>query len=276
MRLERKRPSQLLQMRKAGLVVARVLETLRDEARAGMTTGDLDAIAREILAETGAVSSFLGYGEGFGLPPYPAVTCISINEQIVHGIPGDRVLAEGDLVSVDFGAHVGGWHGDAAVSFGIGTLADDVARLNEVTRQSMWAGIAAARVGGRVGDISSAVEAAVDDQPHPYGIVEEFTGHGIGSAMHLEPDVPNYGRAGRGPRLQDGLCLAIEPMVTLGDAATAELDDQWTIVTRDGSCAAHWENTVAITDKGLWVLTASDGGEAELAARGIPFAPLAD
>lgn len=274
--LERKRPSQLLQMRRAGLVVAGVLKDLRAHAAPGVTTSELDGIAREALDAAGAKSSFYRYGAGFGVPPYPAVTCISVNEEVVHGIPGDRVLRAGDLVSVDFGAIVSGWHGDSAITFGIGEVSAEAAALSETTRQAMWAGIAAARVGGRVGDISHAVESYVRAQPQGYGIVEDYTGHGIGSAMHQAPDVPNFGRAGRGEKLVDGMCLAIEPMVTIGSAATATLDDEWTVVTRDSSPAAHWEHTIAITRAGLWVLTAEDGGEAELTARGVKFAPLAD
>lgn len=274
--LERKRPSQLLRMRKAGLVVADVLATLRDAAAPGVTTGELDTIARDLLASAGAESSFYRYGAGFGVPPYPAVTCISVNEEVVHGIPGERVLRAGDLVSVDFGAIVEGWHGDSAISFGVGELSEQAWELSETTRQAMWAGIAAARVGGRVGDISHAIESHITAQPQGFGIVADYTGHGIGSAMHQPPDVPNLGRAGRGDKLVDGMCLAIEPMVTIGSPETAILDDDWTVVTRDSSLAAHWEHTVAITRAGLWVLTAVDGGEAELTARGVPFAPLAD
>ncbi len=274
--LERKRPGQLLQMRKAGLLVGRVLAALAEHAAPGVTTGELDRLARELLAEAKAASSFLGYGAAFGLPPYPAVTCISVNDEIVHGIPGERVLAAGDLVSVDFGASVDGWHGDSARTFGIGDLAPEAAALCETTRVAMWDGIAAGRVGGRVGDISHAIEASIDAHVHQYGIVAEYTGHGIGTAMHQPPDVPNYGRAGRGERILDGVCLAIEPMVTLGSADAATLADEWTVVTRDRSWAAHWEHTVAFTGAGLWVLTAEDGGEAELTARGIPFAPLGD
>jgi methionyl aminopeptidase len=263
-------------MRTAGLVVARVLAALEEHAAPGVTTRELDLIARDMLAEAKAASSFLGYGAAFGLPPYPAVTCISVNDEIVHGIPGDRVLAAGDLVSVDFGASVAGWHGDSARTFGVGRLTDEAAQLSEVTRVAMWDGIAAGRVGGRVGDISHAVESSIDGHEHPYGIVAEYTGHGIGTAMHQDPDVPNYGRAGRGERIRDGVCLAIEPMVTFGSAEAATLNDEWTVVTRDRSLAAHWEHSVAYTDAGVWVLTAEDGGKAELAARGVPFAPLAD
>jgi len=263
-------------MRVAGLIVGRTLAAVRDAARAGMTTADLDQIAREHIAAAGATSSFLGYGGGFGLPPFPAVTCISVNETIVHGIPADRVLAEGDLVSVDFGVSKDGWHGDSAISFGIGEITPQAAALSETTREAMWAGIAATRIGARVGDISHAVETSVRSGKAGYGIVSEFTGHGIGSEMHQPPDVPNLGRPGRGELLVKGMCVAIEPMVTAGSANTATLDDEWTVVTRDGSVAAHWEHTVALTGAGAWVLTAEDGGEAELAARGVKFGPLGD
>lgn len=275
-RIERKTAAQLRAMRAAGLVVARVLDQLREAARPGVTTAELDQLAREELARSGATSSFLGYDGGYGLPPYPAVTCISVNDEVVHGIPGPRVLAEGDLVSVDFGACLAGWHGDAAVTFEVGECSPDRRALSEATRQSLWAGISALRVGGRIGDIGHAVETRLRAEPRRYGIVEEFTGHGIGRQMHMAPDVPNTGRRGRGAELTPGITLAIEPMVTLGTGRVAELDDEWTIVTRDGSVAAHWEHTVALTDHGLWVLTAEDGGEAELTARGVGFGPLAD
>jgi methionyl aminopeptidase len=204
------------------------------------------------------------------------VTCISVNAEIVHGIPGDRVLADGDLVSVDFGVSLAGWHGDSAVSVVVGTGSPEASALSEATRQAMWDGIAAARIGGHVGDIAHAVESSVRAQGRRYGIVAEYTGHGIGTAMHQPPDVPNLGRPGRGELLSKGICLAVEPMVTLGSAATATLDDEWTVVTRDGSLAAHWEHTFALTPAGIWVLTAEDGGEAELTARGAKFGPLGD
>lgn len=263
-------------MRVAGLVVARTLAGVRDAARPGVTTGDLDHLARDLIAEAGATSSFLNYGSGFGLPPYPAVTCISVNEEIVHGIPGNRVLADGDLVSVDFGVSVGGWHGDSAITFGVGEISPELAELSEVTRQSLWAGIAAVRLGARIGDVSHAIESLIRSHGDRFGIVEEYTGHGIGSQMHQPPDVPNFGRPGKGPLITKGLCLAIEPMVTLGSAATATLDDEWTVVTRDRSIAAHWEHTVTATSTGVWVLTAEDGGEEMLRTLGVPFGPLAD
>ncbi len=274
--IEIKKPEQLRRMRAAGLVVAEVHTALADAAAPGVTTGELDGLAREILARRGAASSFLNYGAGWGYPPYPAVTCISVNEEIVHGIPGRRMLAEGDLVSVDFGASIDGWHGDAAITSGVGTLADADARLDAVTRESLWAGIGEVRPGARVGDISAAIEESVRSNAEPYGILADYTGHGIGSAMHQPPDVPNTGRRGRGPKLVTGMVLAIEPMVTLGSDEGVTLDDEWTVVTADGSRACHWEHSVAVTPGGLWVLTAPDGGEAECARRGLPFAPLAD
>ncbi len=275
-RIERKTPEQLRAMRAAGLVVARTLERVRAEARPGLTTADLDQVARVEIAAAGAVSSFLGYDAGYGLPPFPAVTCISVNSEVVHGIPGRRVLAEGDLVSVDFGVSLAGWHADAAVTCGGGAGAPDRRRLSEVTHDALWAGIAAVRAGGRIGDIGHAVAGRIRREPRRYGIVEEFTGHGIGTAMHMAPDVPNLGRPRRGIPLLTGMALAIEPMVTLGSAQVATLDDEWTVATRDGAVAAHWEHTVAITEDGLWVLTAPDGGAAELARRGAPFGPLGD
>lgn len=274
--VEIKRPEQLKLMRKAGLVVAETHAALREAGRPGVTTRELDEIAREIIARHGAVSSFLNYGAQWGYPPFPAVTCISVNEEVVHGIPGDRALADGDLVSVDFGASIDGWHGDAAFTMEIGTVKPEHHLLSEVTKESLWAGIAAASLGGRVTDISHAVEAYVRAQPGTYGILEEYTGHGIGSAMHQPPDVPNFGRPGRGPKIVPGLVLAVEPMVTCGSKETAELDDEWTVVTVDGSYAAHWEHTITLTKNGFWVLTADDGGEAELTAHGLPFGPLAD
>mgnify|MGYP000892640522 CR=1 FL=1 len=274
--IELKTPEQILKMRSAGLVVGRTLQAVRDAARPGVTTAELDAVARERIAAAGAVSSFLGYGGGFGLPPFPAVTCISVNSEIVHGIPGGRVLADGDLVSVDFGVSLDGWHGDSAITFAIGTPSAEAAALSDVTREAMWAGIAAARIGGHIGDIGHAVESSVRSHRQRYGIVSEYTGHGIGTAMHQSPDVPNLGRQGRGELLAKGICLAVEPMVTAGPATTATLDDEWTVVTRDGSLAAHWEHTIALTPAGIWVLTAEDGGEAELTARGVKFGPLGD
>lgn len=274
--IELKKPEQIKQMRRAGLVVAKILDELGQRVAVGVTTAELDAVAREMLAEQGATSNFLNYGAEWGYPPYPAVACISVDEEIVHGIPSDRKLADGDIVSVDFGAIIDGWHGDAARTFCVGEVSQQHRDLSEATRESMWAGIGAAHLGGRVGDISHAIELSILGQQQGYGIVREYTGHGIGTAMHQPPDVPNYGKAGRGAKIVEGLVLAIEPMVTTGSEDAVTLDDEWTVVTHDGSWAAHWENTVTVTKQGLWVLTELDGGEAELTARGLPFGPLAD
>ena len=268
-RLEIKSPEQLLVMRRAGLVVGRTLEVLRRAVRPGVSTADLDALAEDSIRSAGAVPSFQGY-QGF-----PASICASVNDEVVHGIPGGRVLAEGDLVSLDCGAIVEGWHGDAAITVAVGAgTTPEAAELDVVTERALWDGIAAARAGGRVGDISRAVEASVLGAGE-YGIVEDYTGHGIGTAMHLPPDVPNYSGP-RGPRLVPGLALAVEPMITLGTAATRTLEDDWTVVTQDGSWAAHHEHTFVLTERGAWVLTALDGGEAQLTARGAAFGPLAD
>ncbi len=249
--IEIKTPDQLAIMREAGLVVARTLARVAEAVRPGVTTADLDAIAARSIAEAGATPSFLGY---YG---YPAHICTSVNGEVVHGIPGSRVLQEGDLVSVDCGAIVRGWHGDAAISVPVGDIAPEVAALSAATEQSMWAGLAAARVGARLSDISHAVETSLRSAG-PYGIVEDYVGHGIGTAMHMPPQVPNYGAPGKGPTLKAGMALAIEPMATLGDPEVRVLDDEWTVVTVDERPAAHWEHTVAITPDGPWVLTALD------------------
>ena len=262
--IEIKTPEQIDAMRKAGLVVGRTLELLRGHVRAGITTAELDSIAEDHIRSSGATPSFLGY-HGF-----PASICTSVNDEVVHGIPGDRVLAEGDLISIDCGAIVDGWHGDAAITLPVGTVSPELTELMRVTEESMWRGIAAARLGGRVTDISHAVERYVRSQGR-YGIVEDYTGHGIGSQMHQPPDVPNYGRPGKGPRLVEGLALAVEPMITLGTQETDVLADDWTVVTTDGSWAAHFEHTVTLTPTGTWVLTAVDGGEEALAALGVKY-----
>lgn len=262
--IEIKTPDQIDGMRKAGLVVGQTLELLRGHVRAGITTGELDAIAEDNIRASGATPSFKGY-HGF-----PGSICASVNDEVVHGIPGERMLAEGDVVSIDCGAIVDGWHGDAAITVAIGDVRGELTELMRVTEEAMWRGIAAARLGGRVTDISHAVERHVRGQGR-YGILEDYTGHGIGSQMHQPPNVPNYGRPGKGPRLVEGLALAVEPMVTLGTKDTSVLEDDWTVVTDDGSWAAHFEHTFTITSRGTWVLTALDGGEAQLAALGVPF-----
>jgi len=267
--LEIKSPDQIGLMRKAGLLVGETLALLREAAVPGVTTGDLDALAEEHIRSKGGVPSFLGYG----YPPFPATICASVNEEVVHGIPGPRELVAGDVISIDCGAIVEGWHGDAATTVAVGGLEavpDDVRRLMEVTEEALWAGMSAARLGGRVSDISHAVETSVRAQGD-YGILEDYVGHGIGSAMHMPPNVPNVGRPGRGPKLVRGLALAVEPMVTLGGNETDVLDDDWTVVTADGSRAAHFEHTFTLTPDGVWVLTALDGGEERLTALGVPF-----
>jgi len=268
--IEVKTPDQIVKMRAAGLLVGETLALLRDAVRPGISTGELDALAEENIRGAGGVPSFKGYGH----PPFPGTICASVNDEVVHGVPGERVLAEGDVISIDCGAIVDGWHGDAAITVAVGEVEPEVRRLMEVTEGSMWAGIAAGRLGGRLSDISHAVESHVRERGS-YGILEDYTGHGIGTAMHMPPNVPNYGRPGRGPKLQRGLALAIEPMVTLGTKFTSVLDDDWTIVTNDGSRAAHFEHTIAFTAEGIWVLTALDGGEAELTGRGAPYGPIA-
>ena len=276
-----KTPAQIGAMRRAGLVVEAGLRAMAGAARPGATTAELDAIARQVLADHSATSSFLHYGAGFGQPPYPGVVCLSVNDQVVHGIPGPRVLRDGDILSIDFGAIVDGWHGDAARTVVIGSTTDEVLDLIEATRQAMWAGVAAiwgAATPGRtpvhVGDVSAAIEASIRSQPRRYGIVREYTGHGIGSAMHQPPDVPNWGHPHRGPRIGVGMALAIEPMLTLGGDRVVEGADEWTVSTADGKWAAHWEDTVAVLADGLWVLTEPDGGRAELEARGVPWAEV--
>jgi methionyl aminopeptidase len=269
--VEIKTPDQIEKMRAAGLVVGRTLELLRDAVKAGVTTGELDALAEDSIRSSGATPSFKGYS----YPPFPASICASVNDEVVHGIPGDRTLEDGDVISIDCGAIVDGWHGDAAMTVAVGEVPADVAELMRVTEESLWHGIAAARLGGRVTDISHAVETYVRSQPHPsggeWGILEDYVGHGIGSAMHQPPNVPNFGRPGRGPKLVRGLALAVEPMVVLGSNETMLLPDEWTVGTADGAWAAHYEHTFTLTPTGAWVLTALDGGESRLAELGVPF-----
>ena len=265
--LEIKTPEQIDLMRTAGLLVGETLELLRAAAKAGVTTGELDRLAEENIRSHGGVPSFLGYGH----PPFPGTICASVNDEVVHGIPGSRELVEGDVISIDCGAIVDGWHGDAAITVAIGQVAPEVTDLMRVTEEALWAGIAAARLSGRVGDISRAVESTVRTHGD-YGILEDYVGHGIGSRMHMPPNVPNVVRRGeRGPKLVTGLALAVEPMVTLGTQDTEVLDDDWTVVTADGSLAAHFEQTFTLTPQGAWVLTALDGGAERLAALGVPF-----
>ncbi|HTY71181.1 MAG TPA: type I methionyl aminopeptidase [Actinomycetes bacterium] len=260
--IQLKSRGQVEQMRRAGVVVAEALELLREAVRPGVTTAELDAVAEEHIRGRGAVPSFLGY-HGF-----PATICASVNDEIVHGIPGDRVLRAGDIVSLDCGAIVDGWHGDAAVTVPVGTVAPELAELVAVTEAALWHAFASVRLGGRLSDIGHAVESYVRSRG-TYGIVEEYVGHGIGTEMHQDPNVPNYGRGGRGPELVEGLVLAVEPMVNLGSRHTRQLADGWTVVTQDGSPSAHFEHTFTLTPDGPWVLTALDGGRARLEALGV-------
>jgi len=265
--LEIKSDEQIQLMRTAGLLVGATLELLRGVVRPGVSTGELDAIAEDNIRDHGGVPSFLGYGH----PPFPGTICTSVNDEVVHGIPGARELVDGDVLSIDCGAIVDGWHGDAAITVAIGEVAPQVTQLMRVTEEALWSGMAAARLNGRVGDISRAVETTVRSRGD-YGILEDYVGHGIGTEMHLPPNVPNVVRRGeRGPKLVPGLALAVEPMVTLGSQETDVLEDGWTVVTADGSMAAHFEHTFTLTRDGAWVLTALDGGEERLTALGVPF-----
>ncbi|MDX6348684.1 MAG: methionyl aminopeptidase [Streptomyces sp.] len=273
--VEIKNPEQIAKMRAAGLVVAAIHEATREAAVPGATTKDLDDVARKVLADHGAKSNFLGYG-GF-----PATICTSANDVVVHGIPDTAtVLKDGDIISIDCGAIVDGWHGDAAYTAFVGTgHAPELVELSRVTEESMWAGIAAFRKGDRLVDISRAIETYIRRQPKPgggkYGIIEEYGGHGIGTAMHMDPHLLNYvnRKRGRGIRLIPGLALAIEPMVSLGTPLTHVLEDEWTVKTNDGTWSSHWEHSVALTEEGPLVLTAVDGGKAKLAEYGITAAP---
>lgn len=252
--IEVKTADELQAMRAAGLVVARALTLMAEHVKPGVSTAELDELAERTIRDAGAVPSFKGY-HGF-----PASICASVNQQIVHGIPArTQVLADGDLISIDCGAILDGWHGDSAVTVQVGTVSAADEALSAATRAAMWAGIAMLRPGARLTDVSHAIETAVHEAERKdgrtYGIVPDYGGHGIGTSMHMEPYLPNYGKPGRGPRLRAGMALAVEPMLTLGDPDTDELDDGWTVVTSDGSRAAHWEHSVAITEEGPWVLT---------------------
>jgi methionyl aminopeptidase len=260
--LEIKTPDQIAGMRRAGLVVAETLTLLRSAVSPGITTKSLDVLAEDYIRSSGATPNFLGY-HGF-----PATICTSVNDEVVHGIPGDRVLQEGDIISIDCGAIVDGWHGDAAITLSVGEVSDELIELMRVCEEALWRGLAAATLGGRVTDISHAIERHVRAGGR-YGIVEDYVGHGIGSAMHMPPNVPNYGKAGRGPKLVEGLALAVEPMITLGTIATRVLEDDWTVVTADGSWSAHFEHSFTLLPDGALVLTALDGGAARLGELGV-------
>lgn len=257
MTVTRKSRAEIEKMRRAGRIVAEVLALTEEALRPGVSTGELDRLAERHIRSAGAVPSFKGYlgGGRYGKGPdaFPASICVSVDDEVVHGIPGERILREGQLVSVDAGAIVDGWHGDAARTFVVGDVTPDARALVETTRLALMAGIAAARPGNCVGDIGAAVEDVA--RGGPYGIVRHFVGHGIGTQMHEEPQVPNFRSGSKGLRLVPGMCLAIEPMLTLGRDDVYIKRDGWTVATRDGTLAAHFEHTIAITEDGPQILT---------------------
>ena len=248
--------AELEKMREAARHVGEILLEIREAAKAGVTTGELNQRASRSIERRGVGSSFLGYGPG-GVSPYPAVMCMSLNEEIVHGIPGPRELKDGDILSLDFGVHVDGWHGDSAVTFPIGEISDDTKRLLSTTRDSLYRGIEQMVPGNRLSDIGHAVQTCAEAEG--FSVVRQFVGHGIGRTLHEPPQIPNYGRKGKGPRLREGMVFAIEPMVCVGTHDVRMLDDDWTAVTADGQNAAHFEHTILITDHGPEALTAVPG-----------------
>jgi len=238
--------SELQTMDRCNAIVLDILHRLRERIAPGVTTGDLDRMAEEWTEEAGALPAFKGYRG------YPATLCTSVNEEIVHGIPGGRELRDGDIIGIDMGVILGGYYGDSAMTVAVGSISNDARHLLEVTEGSLQKGIEKVNPGNRVSDIGHAVASFVT--PYGYTLVKEFTGHGIGRALHEDPQVPNYGEPGRGPRLTEGMVLAIEPMVCAGRADVVLADDQWTASTADGSLAAHFERSVAVTPRGPWVL----------------------
>jgi methionyl aminopeptidase len=267
-RIELKTPDQIRKMRDSGLVTAAALAAAREALIPGAVPSAVDAAAESVIRAAGAAPNFLGYNG------YPASVCFSVNEVVVHGIPGSQALRPGDVVSVDCGAVLDGWHSDSAITVGAGELDARSELLIAVTKRALWDGIAAFAKADFVGEIGCAIEASVQESEPSFGILRDYVGHGIGSAMHMEPDVVNFASRERGPRVRPGMVLAIEPMVVEGSIATSIDADGWTVRTVDASRAAHWEHTVARTSGGIWVLTEPDGGAAELAARGIEIAPL--
>jgi methionyl aminopeptidase len=254
-------------MRRAGLVVADALDAVREAARPGVSGLELDEVAESVIRAQGAVPSLKGY---FG---YPGSICLSVNETVIHGIPDERVLHRGDIVSVDCGAVLDGWHGDSAITFPIGPVSDTAARLMAATEAGLWAGIRAMALGHHVGDIGRAVTAEVGRHDPKFGVVRDYVGHGIGQAMHLDPDVPNFPTRRPGPRLVPWCTLAIEPMIVEGSIDLDPQPDGWTVLTADRGLAAHFEHTVVRTTDGVWALTARDGGAAMLRELGLPEPP---
>lgn len=268
MAIQIKNLEQLKVMRRAGLLVGQTLQILKENIKAGMTTDALDAIASANIKRGGGTSNFLGY-HGF-----PRTICVSINDEIVHGIPGPRVIQDGDIVSIDCGAVIEGWHGDAAFSIGIGAIDPENQKMMDVCEESMWRGIAAGALDARLSDIGHAIESYINSQGK-YGILREYGGHGIGTEMHQEPHVLNFGRKGSGPTIIPGMALAIEPMITRGSEKTKVLRDDWTVVSTDGSYGSHFENSYVICPDGKpFVLTALDGGQERLAHLGIEISEL--
>lgn len=273
-RIELKTPEQLRHMDAAGSVLAGALDAVVAAAVPGVTTGQLDRVFAAFIAERGATPNFLGY---YG---FPGSICASVNDEVVHGIPGERVLASGDVLTVDAGCIISGWHSDSARTVVLGSSAQGTAdagdeRLSAITRGAMWAGVAAFAEARHIGEVGEAIEAFVTSQEGDrLGILEEYVGHGIGSAMHMAPDVFNYAAGFRGARIRPGMAVAIEPMLTRGGIATRVLDDDWTVVTEDGARASQWEHSVARHDDGIWVLTAHDGGAAELEPLGVTPTPI--
>ena len=259
---------QLKTMRRAGLLVRSTLDLIRSQIKAGISTSALDAIAEANIKRGGGTSNFKGY-HGF-----PATICVSINEEIVHGIPGERMIMPGDVVSVDCGANVDGWHGDAAFTMIVDPIDQEQAKMLAVCEESMWVGIAAGAAGAKLSDIGHAIESYINAQGK-YGILREYGGHGIGTAMHMEPHILNYGKPGNGPKIEPGMVFAIEPMITMGSERTRVLEDNWTVVTVDKSRGSHFENSYCIAPDGKpFVLTATDGGRADLARFGIEISNL--
>ncbi len=251
-----KSPREIEKMRTAGCHVGEILLEMAERSTPGTSTAELNEVAEKQIRRRGLESSFLGYGPG-GLPPFPAVVCTSLNEQVVHGIPGRRELVEGDVLKLDFGVIFEGYHGDSACSVLLGEVSQEARRLLDVTRRALYAGIAQMRVGSRLGDVSHAVQQVVEEAD--FSVVRDFVGHGIGRALHEPPQVPNFGEAGRGPRLREGMVLAIEPMVNAGTAGVEILGDSWTAVTADGRLSSHFEHTIAVTDDEPEVLTTVPG-----------------
>jgi methionyl aminopeptidase len=268
MAIQIKTLDQLKTMRRAGLLVRSTLDLVKSQIKAGITTSALDAIAEANIKRGGGTSNFKGY-HGF-----PATICVSINDEIVHGIPGERMIMPGDVVSVDCGAIIDGWHGDAAFTVIVDPVDKEEQKMLDVCEESMWVGIAAGKEGAKLSDIGHAIETYVNSQGK-YGILREYGGHGIGTAMHMEPHILNYGKPGNGPKIEAGMVFAIEPMITMGVERTRVLEDNWTVVTVDKSRGSHFENSYCIAPDGKpFVLTAIDGGKADLARFGVEVSEL--